>query len=318
MRAITFAIILVLSMGAMAAGAAAGPWVFALADTVFVSGREIQLSDLSETQLPSSVADLFVFSSGPPGTTRKISRRNVLRRLVSAGEASGVSFRGANQCVIIRTGQTLDPNSLRPAIRRILQPLVPAAQPGAPATWFDLELPKQLVASEGEDLEVRLANPIRLEPGRNHVSIELVGAIENMNFPVTVTLHQFSETARAKTKIKRGDSLGEQMFNWEWTDLAVPNQKTDFYGRGGIFGVSSARTIRSGDYLRQCDLKSTPVVLTGDTVELLVQRGAVSVSVRATARQEGSIGQTIPVRNELTKRLVNARVVSAGVVKWRN
>jgi len=318
MKAIVYTVVMFASVGALVSGAMAGPWVFAMADTVFISGNEIRLSDLAKNNLPPSVADLYLGNSGSPGATSNISRRNVLRQLVTAGKASGVSFRGPNQCVIVRIGNNLDPNSLRPAIRRALQPFVPAAQSGAPATWFELELPKKLGASEDCDFEVSLANPLCLEPGRNHISIKLEGATENLNFPVTVILHQFSESARAIMKIPRGESLVPKLFKWEWIDLAVKKQKTDFFGKDSLFGVSSSRTINPGDYLHQCDLKSTPVILSGDSVELLIQKGSVSVSVRATARKEGSIGQTIPVRNELTKRLVNARVVAAGVVKWRN
>ncbi len=302
----------------MATLAVAKPWAFSLADTVYVTKNEIRFSDLSKTDLPGKISTLIAGDSGSPGTVQLISRRSLLRKLVTEGMASGVSFSGPSECVIVRTGQSISPDSLRPAIRRILQPFVAVGKLNAPATWFEVELPRDIGASSNDDYEVRLANPIGLEPGRNHLSIELKGKTDSFNFPITVILHQFDETAQAKVKIKRGDSLGAHLFTWRWVDLAVNKQKTDFYGREGLFGVSCSRTLKAGSYLRQSDLKATPVILTGDLVELLVQKGAISVSVRATARQEGSIGQTIPVRNELTKRLVNARVMAPGVVKWRN
>ena len=308
----------VLTVMSLTSFAIAESWVFSMADTVYVSGKEIHFSDLSQTELPASVAGICMGGNGAPGSSQQISRKRILRHLVTAGKASGVSFRGPSDCVVVRIGQSLDPHSLRPKIRRALQPFIPVGHPEAPATWFELELPDHLGASEGGEFTVRLANPVNFEPGRNHVSIELNGESENINFPVTVVLHQFRETACAKMKIKRGDSLEPHLFNWQWVDLAVKKQKSDFYGRESLFGVSSARTIKAGRYLHQCDLKATPVVLSGERVELLVERGTVSVSVQATARQEGSIGQTIPVRNELTKRLVNARVVAPGIVKWRN
>ena len=82
-------------------------------------------------------------------------------------------------------------------------------------------------------------------------------------------------------------------------------------------GASPTRNLKAGDYLRQSDLKETPIILAGDSVELRVNRGQVVVSVRALARQNGCLGQTIPVRNELTGRLVNARVAGPGLVEWR-
>ena len=46
-------------------------------------------------------------------------------------------------------------------------------------------------------------------------------------------------------------------------------------------------------------------------------RGSVAVTLRCVARQPGTLGQTIPVRNELNGQLVNARVAGPGLVEWR-
>ena len=88
-------------------------------------------------------------------------------------------------------------------------------------------------------------------------------------------------------------------------------------GRECILGCSSARGLKAGHLLRMADLKETPVVLAGDSVDLRVIRGQVCVTVRAVARQDGCLGQNIPVKNELTGRLVNARVSGPGFVEWR-
>lgn len=298
--------------------ALSAPWVFTMADTVRVSSAAIQLSDMSTTTIPANVASLKIAASGLPGSVRSISRRTVLRHLVTSGLAAGVSFRGAQSCVTIRTGETLNPHSLRPAIRRELQALVPGSKPGAPAAWFELELPQKLYIVDDEKFKINVGQTSMLNPGRNQVSIILDGTNDNLNFPVTVVLHQFDETAQAIMKIKRGDPLVPDLFQWNWVDLADPKQKTDFHGRNALRGVSCARTIQAGDYLRRSDLKATPVVFAGDVVELQIQRGSLFASVRGTARREGSIGQTIPVRNELTKQLMNVRVIGPGVVKWRN
>ncbi len=87
--------------------------------------------------------------------------------------------------------------------------------------------------------------------------------------------------------------------------------------RVALAGNSVARSLQLGDSLRISDLKQSPVVQAGDQVELLIRRGQIVVSARAYARQDGCQGQTIPVRNELTGRLVNARVCGPGQVEWR-
>ena len=74
----------------------------------------------------------------------------------------------------------------------------------------------------------------------------------------------------------------------------------------------------AGDQLRAGDLKPIPAIRAGDMVDLEIQRGGLTVTVRGLARQAGCLGQTIPVRNELNGRLVNARVKGPGLVEWRN
>ncbi len=296
----------------------AAPWIFTMADSVCVSQSSIRLADLSKDPVPAAVANLCVGYSNTPGCSVTVSRKSVLRQLVSAGQAGGISFRGARQCQVWRTGKPINLHALRPAIRSALQPLVPAAKEGAPNSWFELQLPEKIQAVQNENYEVQLAGFPQLEPGRNHLSVVLKGNSEELDFPITVVLHQFNETAKAKVRIRRGDALVPEIFDWSWIDLAAGKQKTDFYGREALLGVSSARTIQAGQFLRQNDLKPTPVVFSGDPVQLQLQRGAVVVTVTATARQEGSIGQIIPVRNEITKRLVNAKIVAPGLVKWRN
>jgi len=303
----------VLLLALMANSSAMGAsWVFTLADTVRVSSPAVQLSEISTTPVPSRVSDLNICSSGMPGTIQTISRKTILRQLVTSGMAGGVS------CVIIRTGKTINPHALRPDIRRVLQALVPGAKPGAPATWFELELPEKLAIVDDKNYEIIIARNSKLTPGRNQITVVLNSPEDTRNFQITVTLHQFDETAKALMQIKRGDILLPELFQWEWADLSDPKQNSDFHGRNELNGVSCSRTIQAGDYLRRCDLKATPVIFAGDRVELQIQRGALFASVDATARREGSIGQTIPVRNELTKQLMNVRVVGPGVVKWRN
>ena len=293
-------------------------WTFVLADTVRVDHRSISLANLSKTELPAEVADMVVGQASQPGSKVVINRRTLLRQLVAEGQAAGVSFRGPNQCVVIRTGTLLSPDSLREDLRRALQPRVPSSLPGAPSAWFELEMPQSIPAVAGQDYQVGLAQNMVLQPGRHQVKVQLHSSGDLVEFPVTVVLHQFNETARARLKIKRGDVLNTELFNWEWTDLALAKQKTDLYGREALQGTSCSRTISAGNYLRYSDLKATPMVFAGDRVELTVLRGGLAVSVPATARQEGSVGQTIPVINELTKRLVNARVKGPGLVEWRN
>ncbi|MBE0565132.1 MAG: flagellar basal body P-ring formation protein FlgA, partial [Krumholzibacteria bacterium] len=163
-------------------------------------------------------------------------------------------------------------------------------------------------------LEVERTRP--LEPGRNAVRFELVDGPRREAFPGTVVLHAYAEIPTARLAVPREAPLGPDQFTWTWRDLAeLPAGAV--VGRESLAGAAAARTLAAGDELRSSDLREIPLVRAGDVVDLRVLRGNVAVTVRCTARQAGCLGQTIPVRNELNGRLVNARVAGPGLVEWR-
>ena len=291
-------------------------WEVILPDSATVRGPNVRLGEIAPGPLPAAVKDLVLQNGRRPGTVEAISRRMVLRRLVSSGLAAGVSFRGAETCRIFVSGQEVPATDLAGQIRQVLEDLVPPVRSGAPASWFEVQIPEIFVNLADEPL-VSVSGAPLLVPGRNQVRIRIEAGGRIQEVPVGVILHAFAEIAQVKKSIGRDVPLAAEMFTWEWKDLA--GQAGDpALNREAVLGFSSARSLAPGDCLRQTDLKSTPLVGVGDPVELRIKRGSISATVRATARQAGCLGQTIPVRNELTGRLVNARVTGPGLVEWRN
>lgn len=290
-------------------------WNLVLPDTVVLDKDLALLGDLASGPVPAGVQDLVVRAGLQPNTVVAVSRQDILRRLVTAGRARGVSLSGASHCQIVFHGRDLEEGDLQQEVRRVLQPLVPPSFPGAPDSWFELDLPDTRLAVV-DDWNAQTDRTEPFEPGRNLVRIEIVSGDRRESFPAAVILHQFGEVGRVRNNLPRDNPLDENMFDWNWRDLADLAGGLSV-GRTSIQGTSPTRNLRAGDYLRQADLEETPVILAGDSVELRVQRGQVVVTVRAFARQNGCLGQTIPVRSELTGRLVNARVAGPGLVEWR-
>ncbi|MCB1183362.1 flagellar basal body P-ring formation protein FlgA [bacterium] len=295
--------------------AAASPWRLVLPDTVEISGGSAWLRDVARGPVPAAAGEVLLHAGAAPNTSVMVSRRMILRRLVSAGLGGGVSFGGAEATCLVFQGRELDGRTVAVTLRRELQALVPKPVPGAPDSWLDVEIPEMRLAAVG-DWQLHLKRSERLTPGRNLVPVQLEAGPHREAFTASVVLHSFDETARAVRGIDRDTPLAEAQFAWEWQDLsALPAGVAA--GRLLLAGASATRSIAAGDLLRLADVKETPAILAGDEVELMVVRGQVAVSVRATARQPGCVGQTIPVRSELTGRLVNARVTGPGLVEWR-
>lgn len=315
-RRLTFIVAgLALQLVCAAGAGAVAPWQIVLPDTVRINGDTALLRDVASQPVPAGPAELVLLAGAAPNTTSRISRQTILRKLVTAGLSGGVSFRGAAACCVIFAGRELSGDSVAREVRRQLQALVPAPAAGAPAPWFELNYPSVRLSAAG-DWQVSLDRKTVLSPGRNLVQVRMESGSHHKVFGATVVLHSFGEIARAVRQVERGMPLDEAQFSWQWQDLADVDSGVSV-GRQGLAGASATRTIAAGDLLREADMHETPLILAGDPVELLVVRGQVAVTVRAFARQPGCLHQTIPVRNELTGRLVNARVAGPGLVEWR-
>jgi flagella basal body P-ring formation protein FlgA len=302
-------------LAALVAPAAASAWTVDLPDSLTVPVGIVRLADLSRTPVPAAVADLLVAEPGSAGDITLVSRQGVLRRLVVQGQAAAVQFTGAPRCLLRFGGVTVDPGLLQAEAERVLGALVPTAPAGAPATWSEVRLSPGTLAVTGA-WALTCDRREALPPGRTQVRLLLQDGWQTRELPVSVTVHAHGEAAVARVPLTRGQSLDESQFEWRWVDLAeAPAGLVD--SRDRLLGQSATRALLPGDALRQTDLRPTPLVLAGDIVDLLVQRGGIAVRVRALARQAGCLGQTIPVRNELTGRLVNARVAGPGLVEWR-
>lgn len=314
MKTLLTTLLLLMPLGP-ALGAA---WVCTMQDTVHVANSMVRLGDITTGPLPGGAAELTVGTAPDPGQSLVIRQRGVLRRLVMEGLSAGVRFQGAASTVVIRDGARLDRDTLRARARHLLVSLLPPEELGAPASTFELDLPANLPAAVAADEDLAIKPAHQLQPGRNHRALVLRGSGGRVEIPVTIHVHHFQEVGKARLKVQRGQNLHAGLFDWEWVDVGAARKVTDLFGRETIMGSCTARSLPAGDFLRTSDLKPIPVVRAGDLVELTLQRGTVLVSVPGTARQEGPLGKVIPVRNELTNRLINARITGPGTVEWRN
>ena len=293
----------------------ASSWYLELPESAVVQGSSVTIADLAATPVPAAVGDLVLLGKSKPGTMTTVSRQIILRKLVEAGLAGGVIFRGSTAVQVNFEGIEISSETLREEIRGKIQPLVPVGKAGAPASWFELIIPDKNLSLMGKaEITVKRHNP--LKSGRNQIQIHLDDGRHHFQLPVTVILHCFGEIPSARMAIQREAPLTEDQFNWIWLDLAEIQGRL-VNSREALVGSCAGRSIPAGDQLRLNDLKAIPAIRAGDMVDLQIERGGLVVTVKALARQAGCLGQTIPVRNELNGRLVNARVAGPGIVEWR-
>lgn len=77
-------------------------------------------------------------------------------------------------------------------------------------------------------------------------------------------------------------------------------------------GLILRRVVRAGQAVALQDFQTTSVIKKGQAVDVLWAKGALSVSMRAKALQEGRAGDLIKLENLQTKRVIQARVLVDG------
>jgi flagella basal body P-ring formation protein FlgA len=311
MKAATAIPILVLLL----TGSQALAWDLVMPDTVRAGNGPVTLADLALAPVPASAATLVVHGGGRPNTTVTLSRQGLLRRLVDADLARDVRMMGSAATCLLFDGRRLDLHDLEEAVRRAVQPAVPGGEDGAPASWIELELP-DLDLDVDDGWRVAVEHDLELSPGRNLIPCHLVGGENRDRFTATVNLHVYGEVATSRGALGRNTSLSPTQFEWTWVDLSEV-QPGAVIGRKALAGHSLTKAISEEYLLRNSDIAATPVIRSGDVVDLTITRGSLAVTVQGTARQPGCLGQTIPVRNEVSGRLVHARVTGPGLVEWR-
>jgi len=85
-----------------------------------------------------------------------------------------------------------------------------------------------------------------------------------------------------------------------------------------VTGLSSRRSLRAGEVLRQGQLASPVLVKRGAAVNIVAQKEQVRVSMDGVAMDPGAQGEVIRVRNASSGTVIRARVIDEGVVEPAN
>ena len=89
-----------------------------------------------------------------------------------------------------------------------------------------------------------------------------------------------------------------------------------YYGSAKLLAnMEAKRNIKAGQVLTPNLVKAQKLVLRGQHITIVAQNGGLNLRVKGKALMDGQQGQTIKVKNLSSKRLIYARVISAGIVK---
>lgn len=186
---------------------------------------------------------------------------------------------------------------------------------GWQTTILQLSVPKGILVSKGvRDLEVIAPGNW---PGWGPVSLALVvrvnGVVEK-NFSVRLMVEAQTEMVVATRQILAGTVLGEADLTVQKQDVALAaghhiKRIADAVGR------KSRTTIRAGYPVRNDQLVSVPVIVSGQLVTIVLERPGLRITVAGRAKSSGGIGDLIRVENLTSRKEIPARVVDSSTVE---
>jgi flagella basal body P-ring formation protein FlgA len=317
----------------LALAATGSHWQLAAQDTVRIAFREtastsasvVTIGDLAKLDGGSNatrnaMAALDV-EAGVPGEKVQLGRRSALARLLVAGyRPSDFEFEGAEHVQV----HFLQPMELRDAVGARIREHVSATL-GVDEVDIEVEcdvLDSGARAEASADDEIRLENPPPASriPGNGTLTAAAwrEGARVEQ-FRVAYTVSVYREVAVAGAALQRGVVLGPENSRLERRRFTARDFES--FAGSSSRGKALARNLAAGETIRARDLseaRANEIVLIRprDLVTATTGSGGFQVTITGMeAMRQGKAGDTIPLRNPGSGKIIYGRVISATQVQ---
>ncbi|MET0607041.1 MAG: flagellar basal body P-ring formation chaperone FlgA [Beijerinckiaceae bacterium] len=280
----------------------------ALRRDAVVEGDVVTLGDLVEHC--GALCDRQLFRAPSPGDA---ATSQALRALAAARDAGlpQVDARGVTQIVISRAGRAATRDEINGALSRAIGERV-GLDPVDLQVVFDQALPRvSLAPGVGQapavgdlviDTRTRRFAGTLASPGARSVAARVSGGyVQTIAVPVLTR------------SIQRGDAVRAE-------DVAIERRDRDAVGDEApanpklIAGRVSRATMRAGTILRDKDLVKPVIVDRNMSVAMTLHSGALQLSLRGKAMEQGALGEMISVQNVTSKRIVQGVITGPGAV----
>ncbi len=309
------------------AGDAISPVVISLKSSATVEGEVLRIGDIAElhggnSALRQKISELDILDAPAQGESSDVTRSLIGIRLKLAGiEDDQCRFDGANTVrVCSRDAESTANVIVTDAIRRQLAERL-AVEPDeldvnlvdpVPERWADMGTRRL------EDIRVSI--PPNAQLGRVRMKVALLrGERAEDSAPIVVEAQLLQTMYRTVRSVDRGAVLAEEDVRVEHVPTT---RRTGATSAADVLGKKMRRSLPSGTVIQSHDLENggksdNPILVKPrDIVRLVVRKPGLSVTMSAAeVLQSGRRGDTVQVRNTLSKKIITGRVLSESEVE---
>ena len=208
--------------------------------------------------------------------------------------------------------QQVTPDQIRTLLEKYVQEQIP---PGEKLTlqFKELYLPDAFSVPMGKmDMEILAADSDILDNRSFNVQIRVDGnTVKNLS--IRCDLQASGTVPVAATGLKQGKILTADDVVLQEVDLT--EVRAPVFTMDDVIGKRVRRSIRQGQPIEQTYIDDPPLVKRGETVTVVARRGAMELTAQGLARQDGTKGEMITVRNTNSRKDIVCRVSGPGLVE---
>jgi flagella basal body P-ring formation protein FlgA len=211
-------------------------------------------------------------------------------------------------------GKVLAQRDLQEIFTKIIRQSIPSHIEEFQISDFTSQ-PESLNVPDGK-LTYLLTNQVLCtSPGKKFISAALaVNGKECGKVKMYGNLHFWGTVVLASHSISRRTIISAEDIETDFRDISMlgdslvgnPEQAT---------GKQLNKSLRAGDIVFAHLLKDPPLVKRGDLVTIIARSGGLQVSAPGEVKNAGAIGEIVRVKNLMSRRVLQARVVDEGLVE---
>lgn len=306
-RIFIVAVLIAHAMANTLAAAAAPAAVLTLRETVACSTPSVQLGDLLAAGSAGELDTRRIAASPAPGASSVIEKSRLVRQLADWGWRG--ELKGPAELRLHCPGVVVDTAPLEAAVAANLAARLDSLGlrlSGDPAGW-----PQELVCASAR-LQWRLALPDGQARAEGRARLSLVDAA---GFEQQVELSFRCSQPRQVGVATAAQPRGAVLSNWRLEERDAFAISGQAIAPAALAGAVLTEPLRAGTVITQRNVRPAPLVHAGREVEVRLARGAVSVSLRGIAREDGALGELVSVRHLDGRLQRRYRVAGPGLVE---
>jgi flagella basal body P-ring formation protein FlgA len=298
---------------------AAGLIGIRLSPNVDVNDDTILLGEIAEIEggepiLTQKLKDIVIASSPLPGKSRTIEKQTFKMRLIQNGiNLSQLSLQIPAKVVVTRNHVEVSVERIKTLVSDYIEQNV--IKNHANGSIKDIQVTDRLLLPNG-----RIT--FKVIPPRNR---DMFGKV-----PFSVQFNVNGKFYKRVWAIAKVELMAEVVFTKKPLGRHRPITESDIVLRkmdlaklpsdvitdpDSVLGKRTRRAIGSNTVMRANLVESPPLVKRGDVVVILAESGGLRITALGQVKKKGRLGESIPVMNYDSKKVVYARVIDSNTLK---